>query len=177
MAASKTELSPPPRSSSLVASTEDKLYLWGGYKDAKPKAVHIYNVVSMVLWEWAWMREITEGSHPPAGLFRGGCSVSGLHIYLYGGRHGLFLSGSLYKMNTDNWSWSELSNCSAGGPVRKSGCRMITYKDQLVVVGGCYKDLDCKQPGSTYEEGWTNELHCYSLTIGKCEASLCEHVY
>ena len=172
--ASSTGLSPSPRSSSFVASIKDSLYLWGGDKDAEPNTVHIYSVHTET-----WMREFTKGPHPPAGLGNGGCSLAGQHIYLYGGRYGSSLSGSLYQLNTDNWSWSELSNCSAGGPVRKSGCSMITYKDQLVVVGGyCdyIKEPDSKQPGSRYEHGWTNELHCYSLTTGKGEASLCEHV-
>ena len=178
MAASKTELSSPARrTNSFVASTEDKLYLWGGYTyaDAERYAVYIYNVNTET-----WMNEITKGPHPRAGLRGGGCSIAGQHIYHYGGFDGSSRYESLYQLNTDNWSWSELSNCSAGGPGRKTGCSMITYKDQLVVVGGYYgpnKEPDSKQPGSRYERGYTNELHCYSLTIGKCEASLCEHVY
>ena len=140
-----------------------------------PYAVHVYSVNTET-----WMREITKGSHPPAGLRGGGYSIAGQHIYLYGGYHGSSRTGSLYQLNTDNWSWSELSNCSSGGPGRKTGCSMITYKDQLVVVGGCYdydKEPDSKQRGSAYDRGWTNELHCYSLTTGKSEALLCEHVY
>ena len=174
MAASKTELSSPARTNSFVASTEDKLYLWGGYTDAEPNAVHIYSVNTET-----WKNEITKGPHPRAGLKGGGCSIAGQHIYLYGGFDGSSRYGSLYQLNTDNWSWSELSNCSADEPCRKSGCGMITYKDQLVVVGGCYSHIkeQSKQPGSRYERGSTNELHCYSLTTGKSEASLCEHVY
>ena len=175
LAGLKAELSLPSRSGALVTFMEDQLFLWGGYKDAEPNAVHIYSVKTET-----WMREITKGSHPPAGLWGGGYSVSGQHIYLYGGSYGLSLSGSLYQMNTDNWSWSELSKRWAGGPLRKSGCGMIAYKDKLIVVGGRYgyhKDPDSKQPGSRYECGWTNELHCYSLNTGKSEASLCEHVY
>ena len=170
--AAKTENSPSPRSWSFLASAADRLYLWGGHGDAEPNTVHIYSVNTET-----WMREFTNS---PAGLRGGGCSVAGQHIYLYGGYDGSSRSGSLYQMNTDNWSWSELSNCSAGGPGRKSGCGMITYKDQLVVVGGYYghnEEPDSKQPGSRYEHGWTNELHRYSLTTGKSEASLCEHVY
>ena len=172
--ASSTGLSPSPRSS-FVASIKDSLYSWGGHGDTEPNTVHIYGVNTET-----WMREFTKGPHPPAGLYNGGCSLAGQHIYLYGGRYGSSRSGSLYQLNTDNWSWSELSNCSAGGPGRKDGCRMITYKDQLVVVGGYYgynKEPDSKQPGSRYELGYTNELHCYSLTTGKSEASLCDHVY
>ena len=175
MAASK--LSSPARTNSFVASTENKLYLWGGFKNVEPSAVyiHVYSVNTET-----WMRDITKGPHPCAGLRGGGCSIAGQHIYLYGGYDGSSRYGSLYQMNIDNWSWSELSNCSAAGPGRKSGCGMIIFKDQLVVVGGFYgydEDPYSKQPGSRYERGWTNELHCYSLTTGKSEASLCEHVY
>ena len=171
--AAKTENSPSPRALSFLASAADGLYLWGGRGDTEPNTVHIYSVNTET-----WMREFTKGPHPPAGLCDGGCSLASQHIYLYGGGYdGSSLSGSLYQLNTDNWSWSELSNCSAGGPVRKTGCRMITYKDQLVVVGGYYKEPDSNQPGSRYEHGYTNELHCYSLITGKSEASLCEHVY
>ena len=161
---------PSPRSSPFVASVKGRLYLWGGHGDAENKVVCIFNINTET-----WMKEVTKGPHPPTGLHYGGCSLAGQHIYLYGGSS---RSGSLYQLNTDNWSWSELSNCSAGGPGRKSGCSMIIYKDQLVVVGGFYsQEPDSKQPGSRYEDGRTNELHCYSLTTGKSEASLCEHVY
>ena len=173
--AAKTENSPSPRRLSFLASAADRLYLWGCHGDTEPNTVHIYSVNTET-----WMREFTKGPHPPAGLCNGGCSLAGQHIYLYGGYYGSSLSGSLYQLNTDNWTWSELSKCSAGGPVRKSGCGMITYKDQLVVVGGCcgpIKKPDSKQRGSRYEDGWTNKLHFYSLTTGKSEASLCEHVY
>ena len=163
---------PSPRSSPFVASVKGRLYLWGGNGDAENKVVCIFNINTKT-----WMKEFTKGPHPPAGLYYSGCSLAGQHMYLYGGRYGLSQSGSLYQLNTDNWSWSELSNCSAGGPRRKSGCGMITYKDQLVAVGGWYNEEPSKQPGSRYEHRCTNELHCYSLTTGKSEALLCEHVY
>ena len=170
MAAAVTGISPSPRKSSFVASATDRLYLWGGVEDTEPNILHIYSINTET-----WMREFTKGPHPPAGLHYGGCSLAGQHIYLYGGYYGSFLSGlsrsgSLYQLNTDNWSWSEISNCSAGGPGRKIGCGMITYEDHLVVVGGNYssnEEPDSKQPGSRYKRGYTNELHCYSLTTGK----------
>ena len=173
--AATTGISPSPRTSSFVAFASDRLYLWGGNGDAEANTVHIYSVKTET-----WMREFTQGPHPPHGLSDGGCSLAGHHIYLYGGLDGSSRFGSLYQLNTDNWSWSEVSKCSAGGPGRKGRSRMITYKDQLVVVGGYYgynKEPDSKQPGSRYERGRTNELHCYSFTTGKRDASLCEHVY
>ena len=170
--AAKMENSPSPRSWSFLASATDRLYLWGGKGYSEPTTVHTYSVNTET-----WMREFTKGPHPPVGLNSGGCSLAGQYIYFYGGDDGSSRFGSLYQLNTVNWNWSELSNCSASGPVRKNGCRMITYRDQLFVVGGYYgpnKEPDSKQPEARYASGWTNELHCYSLTTGKSEALLCE---
>ena len=160
--ADKAILSPPPGSLSFVASTRDTLFLWGGQRNAEPETVYAYSVNTET-----WMKEFTKGPHPPAGPWDGGCTLAGRCIYLYGGSDGSSYSGSLYELNTDGFTWSKLSN--DGGPPRKIGCRMITYKDQVLVVGGKYKpdEVISKQPGSRYEQGCTNELHSYSLSAGK----------
>ena len=154
--ADKAILSPPPGSLSFVASTRDTLFLWGG-EDAEPETVYTYSVNTET-----WMREFTKG--PPARLRDGGCTLAGQCIYLYGGSYPSSFSGSLYELNTDDFTWSKLSN--DGGPTRKIGCRMITYKDQVLVVGGYYNPNEVL-PGSRYDGGYTNELHSYSLSAGK----------
>ena len=161
--ADKAILSPPPGLLSFLASTPDTLFLWGGLGDAEPKTVYTYSVNTET-----WMKEFTKGPHPPAGLNDGGCTLAGQCIYLYGGYYASSsFSGTLYELNTDDFTWSKLSN--DGRPPRKTGCRMITYKDQVLVIGGNYKpnEVFSKQPGSRYEGGYTNELHCYSLSAGK----------
>ena len=161
--ADKAILSPPPGAWSFVASTRDTLFLWGGLGDAEPETVYTYSVNTET-----WMKEFTKGPHPPAGLNDGGSILVGQYIYLYGGDYeSSSYSGILYELNTDGFTWSKLSN--DGGPSRKTGCRMITYKDQVLVVGGEYKsdEVFSKQPGSRYEGGCTNELHSYSLSAGK----------
>ena len=160
--ADKAILSPPPSSLSFLASTRDTLFLWGG-GDAEPETVYTYSVNTET-----WMREFTKGTHPPAGLVNGGCTLAGRRIYLYGGYYASSsFSGTLYELNTDDFTWSKLSN--DGGPPRKIGCRMITYKDQVLVVGGrnAPDEVFSKQPGSRYEGEFTNELHSYSLSAGK----------
>ena len=136
--------------------------MWGRQGDAEPETVYTYSVNTE-----KWMKEFTKGPHPPAGLRVGGCTLAGQCIYLYGGSYASSHSGTLYKLSTDNITWRELSN--DGGPLKKTGCRMITYKDQVLVVGGRYApdEVFSKQPGSRYEGGWTNELHSYSLSAGK----------
>ena len=161
--ADKAILSPPPCWGSFVASTPGTLFLWGGLGGAGPETVYTYSVNTET-----WMKELTKGPHPPVGLLlNGGCTLAGRCIYLYGGSDGISYSGSLYELNTDGFTWSELSN--DGGPLKKTGCGMITYKDQVLVVGGRYKpdEVFSKQPGSRYERGYTNELHSYSLSAGK----------
>ena len=160
--ADKAILSPPSGALSFVASTRDTLFLWGGLGDAEPETVYTYSINTET-----WMKEFTKGPHPPAGLLNGGCTLAGQCIYLYGGSVGSSFSGSLYELKTDGFTWSKLSN--GGGPLKKILCRMITYKDQVLVVGGRYKpnEVFSKQPGSRYEGEWTNELHSYSLSAGK----------
>ena len=161
VADNKAILSPPPCVWSFVASTRDTLFLWDGLGDAEPETVYTYSVNTET-----WMEEFTKGPHP-AGLKDGGCTLAGRCIYIYGGSYTSSHSGTLYELNTDAFTWSELSN--DGGPLKKTGCRMITYKDQVLVVGGVYNHQErfSKQPGSRYEGRLTNELHCYSLSAGK----------
>ena len=160
--ADKAILSPPPGAWPFVASTRDRLFLWGGSGVTEIETVYTCSVNTET-----WMKEFTKGPHPPDGLNGGGCTLAGQRIYLYGGYYASSYSGSLYELNTDNFTWSKLSN--DGGPTRKAGCRMITYKDQVLVVGGRYSpdEVFSKQPGSRYEGGYTNELHSYSLSAGK----------
>ena len=167
-----TEVSPPSRRGwSFVASEGEKIYLWGGEEDTEPKTIYIYSINTE-----AWMREFTKGSHPPANLWNGGCCLSGQHFYMYGGRYGLSYSEALYEMNTATLTWSQLSNYSATGPVGKRGCRMIKFKDQLIIIGGCYEyGKPGKQSGSRYKHDFTNELHHYNLTTSKSETS-CEYL-
>ena len=41
---------------------------------------------------------------------------------------------------------------SDGGPTRKEGCRMITYKDQVLVVGGRY------EPGEVFQSSLDQDM-------------------
>ena len=99
--------------------------------------------------------------------------MSNHSLYLYGGYDKNDCKcGDLYELNTHTWLWRKLSDGSAGGPGKKSVCRMISYQDQLLVVGGCYDEMpSSRQAEARYEKlafgsVRTNEVHCYSLTSG-----------
>ena len=159
---------PSARALPFIASVGDLTYLWGGEGDTEPEAVFIYRHDTET-----WTRRLTSGPHPPAGLSRGGCAMSGNSLYLYGGYVNDCNCGDLYQLNTQTWQWRQLSDGSAGGPGKKCGCRIISCLDQLLVVGGCYDKMpSSRQAGAKYEKRgvlgtYTNEVHGYSLTSGR----------
>ena len=147
----------------FIASAGDLVYLWGGQGDTEPETVFLFHRDTKT-----WARQRTRGPHPPAGLRSGGCCISGQHLYIYGGYDGRSWYETLYELNTNSWAWRKLSDGGARGPVPKSGCRMIPYMDQLLIVGGSYYGMSCsRQAGASYEDGKTNEVHCFNLTTGK----------
>ena len=154
---------PSARAFPFVASAGNLVYLCGGHEETELKAVFLFRRDTKT-----WARQRTRGPHPPAGLHNGGCCISGQHLYIYGGWDGKSYHGVLYELNTNSWTWRKLSDDRAWGPGKKSGCRMIPYQDQLLVVGGVYdKTTSSRQAGASYEDGYTNEVHCFNLTTGK----------
>ena len=147
----------------FIASAGKLVYLWGGAGDREPENVFIYCHDTET-----WTRIVTKGPHPPAGLDNGGCTISGQCLYLYGGHAGGSHHGDLYELNIKNWTWRKVSDCGTAGPGKKARCRMISYQDQLLVVGGAYGKTPCsRQAGASYEDGYTNEVHSYNLTTSK----------
>ena len=162
MALSSARLPPSARAAPFIAALGKCVYMWGGRGDTEPETVFVYRCDTET-----WTRELTEGPHPPAGLRDGGCTISGRCLYLYGGWDEVSYHGDLYELNTNNWTWRKVDG-GGEGPGKKTGCRMIPYQDQLIVVGGNYDITpSSRQGGSTYESGYTNEVHSYNLATGK----------
>ena len=154
---------PSARARPFKASAGDLVYLWGGVGDTEPETVFLFHLDTKT-----WARQRTRGRHPPVGLRNGGCCISGQHLYIYGGWDGQSRYGTLYELNTNLWTWRKLSDGGARGPGKKSGCSIIPYQDQLLVVGGHYSEMpSSRQAGSSYQRGYTNEIHCFNLTTGK----------
>ena len=156
--------SPSARVDPFIASAGNLVYLWGGQGDTEPEAVFLFHRDTKT-----WARQCTRGPHPPAWVSYGGCCISGEHLYIYGGEdRELRQYGVLYELNTNSWTWRQLSDGNAGGPGKKSGCRIIPYQDQLLVVGGFYHGMpSSRQAGASYENLRTNEVHSFNLTTGK----------
>ena len=154
---------PSARRDPFIASGSELVYLWGGEGDTEPETVFIYRHDTET-----WTREVTKGPHPPAGLSDGGCTISGQCLYLYGGDNGRSWHGVLYELNIKSWTWRKVCDGGVGGPGKKTGCSMISYQDQLLIVGGLYDEItSSRQAGASYEAGRTNEVHSYNLTTGE----------
>ena len=150
---------PSARAHPFIASADKLVYLWGGEGDTEPETVFIYRYDTET-----WIRQLTKGVLPPAGLRNGGCTISGECFYLYGGYDGTSRYSNLFELNINNWTWRNISDAAAGGPGKKSGCRMISYQDKLLIVGGFYYE---PFPKSSQGNGSTNKVHCYNLNTGK----------
>ena len=89
-----------------------------------------------------------------------------------GGHDGSACQGSLHQLDTRTWTWKQLSST---GPMRKVGCRMVAYGNNLVLFGGYGIPSSPTQPAAefvksskyTNDIGWTNEQHTFDLIKGE----------
>ena len=161
MAARRTSYEPLPRYRHAAVAVDNKLYMWGGWAGSKEKSqeeadkIEVFDI-STKLWE----QKPTHGT-PPPGLCNTAYTVVGSSLFVFGGEDGVSWHNSLFKLDLRSFQWEQVqvSNPSSG-PQKKSGCRMVSYGvNQLVVFAGF--------TGSA----WTDELHVFDLDKG--EYSLC----
>ena len=164
---------PPPRFGHFSAPFEGHLCVSGGRTKGSTKEkgelVHTFNQLSE-----SWSSKQCQGPSPPDGLYTGASAYAGHHLYLYGGIDGSRYQNSLHKLDTRSWTWSHLSS---DGPMRKIGCRMVTYNETLLCFGGYGFPSDTTQPGAEFTKnmnsnytdgrGWTNVFHAYDLKEGE----------
>ena len=118
-----------------------------------------------------WTINSCNGPSPPC-CYNGGSTSAGHHIYMYGGNDESRDLNSLLQLDTQSWTWSELTKSC---PMRKAGCGMIVFERKLLVFGGYGDPSAPTQPGakfikdSNYSDGigWNNELHLFDLKEGE----------
>ena len=158
MAARPTSYEPLPRFLHAAVAVDNKLHMWGGSMEKSRelrKHVEMFDI-STELWE----QKPTHGT-PPPGLQGTAYTVVGSSLFVFGGSDSVSRHNTLFKLDLHNFQWEQVqvSNPSSG-PQRKSGCRMVSYGDnQLVVFAGSTDSV------------WTDELHVFDLDKG--EYSLC----
>ena len=156
--------------------------MWGGRtkdfdkeKDVLSRYILCWNPVLE-----CWQHKECGGLSPPV-FYQGACASIAHHFYFYGGKNGSTWHDSLYQLNTKSLKWQQLS---PAGPMKKDGCRMVAYKNQLVLFGGYGIPSGPTQPGAEFVRdtsytdgrGWTNELHSYDPETGVCVQSTIECV-
>ena len=162
---------PSPRGGHHSAAVGGQLYVFGGrtknFSKGKSELATCVHSFNQCLETWQ-TRETT--GKPPPGLYSGACISSGHHIYLYGGHNkGSRKQDSLHRLDTDSLKWSQLPS----GPMRKTGCGMVCYDDQLILFGGYGIPSGPTQPGAEFVEhmlvvgGGLMSCTCYNVQEGE----------
>ena len=160
-----------PRWEHFSTSIGGKLYIWGGFTKDFKKGEVTYTVHQFNQKSETWTINSCNGHSPPCS-YSGASTSAGHHIYMYGGYDGSRLLNSLHQLDTQSWTWSELTK---SGPMRKEGCRMIAFDKKLLLFGGYGYPSRSTQPGAKFIKdsnfssgrGWTNELHLFDLGKGE----------
>lgn len=166
---------PLPRCYFCASAVEGELFVWGGdtsnFRGRKRElASTIDRFVPKVVYkphQKVWDLLPTRGSSPP-GLQHGACTTIGHCLYVYGGWGEGTKHGSLHQFNVLTRTWTQLSAHTIDGPRKKTGFGMVSHGEKLVVFGGYCDDISVStQPGASYDDGWTNELHTFDCKEGK----------
>ena len=169
---------PLPRLYHISGRVGSKVVVQGGRtKDfSEESKQHLSSVVEIFdPYSESWEQRQVEGNAPSPGTYIA-ASVS-LHdgLFSFGGWDGrdLFFN-TVHRLDTKTWCWSQVSPQTAdGAPMRKGGCRMIVFRNSLVLFGGYGVPQGPTEPQSfikntfvTDGRGWTNEFHTYNLSEG-----------
>ena len=120
-----------------------------------------------------WDRHPTTGQ-PPLGMAGYACSSIGHDIFYFAGYcgHEGCRHNCLNVLNVDDLTWRELfATSDTTGPMRKNGCGMLAFHNQLLAVGGAGVSFPKDPlPSASYEKHrdwiYTNEHHIYNREGG-----------
>ena len=145
---------PTPRSGCVSATINSRVYVWGGLTASRDTS-HLANLCILYSSRTEkWLSRPITGQHPPGYKYCAAAQDANL-LYVYGGQdeHDEYI-GSLYCLDLDLLSWTELSPHIQGGPKKKHGCGMVVQEDKIILFGG--------RTGA----GYTDELHMFNLSTG-----------
>ena len=144
---------PTPPSGCVSATINSRVYVWGG-ETASSDISYLANLYILDSRTEKWLSRPITGQHPPGYRYCAAAQDANL-LYVYGGKdeHNKYI-GSLYCLDLDLLSWTELSPHIQGGPKKKYGCGMVVQEDKIILFGG--------KTGA----GYTDELHMFNLSTG-----------
>ena len=170
-----TKYEPSPRFVHYAVPVRGRVYAWGGRTQdfsesgqRKLKSV----VETFDPYTEVWQQRGTSGS-PPPGVYDGAYAAIGDSMYVSCGTDDHKFHSALHEFDTTTLQWKDRT--VTGGPMRKAGCRMISYEgDKLALFGGYGYPTGPIQPGSKFIKstrytdgrGWTNEFHLFHTREG-----------
>ena len=175
---SDTVHEPSQRFSHGAAAVGGRCYLWGGCVQDSSASGRRKLASTVEIFDpnlQTWEKHPTTGL-PPPGLCDGACISLLDSLYWFGGRDDSSFYNSLHRLDSTTLEWRELEPLNqADGPMRKSGCEMVSFlQDKLAVFGGYGIPTHPTQPGAKFTKdtkcsvgsGWSNELHVFTITEG-----------
>ena len=163
---------PPPRWGHSSSIVEGNLLMYGGRtKDFYHQVENTINLFDP--YKEKWTTHKTTGTDP-IRIYNAASAQLGNNYYLYGGFDGHDYMGCLYQFDS---TWTTLKENHNNAPMRKSGCRITTYSENLICTGGYGIPSGLHQLQSQFildnyyddGSGWTNELHSFNLKEGEVE--------
>ena len=174
---SSAKYEPLPRFNHVSQTVGSKVLVQGGRTNdfSVTSREHLASVVETLdpcseLWE----QRRVEGDAPSPGTYDAASASVNDDLFTFGGHDGRNFLNMLHRLDTKTWLWCQLSPMNAdGAPMPKTGCRMMCFRDNLVVFGGYGIPRGPTEPRSfvkntnfTDGRGWTNEFHIYHLKEG-----------
>ena len=155
MAGRHTSYEPLPRSEHAAVAVDNKLHMWGGEGESKEKSQKLAQKLEVFdISTEQWEQKPTHGT-PPPGLWGAAYAVVGSCLFVFGGWDGRSRYNNFFKLDLRTYQWEKVQ-VSSRGPQKKSGCRMVSYGDNRLVVFAGWT-------GSV----WTDELHVFDLNKGE----------
>ena len=126
-----------------------------------PESAYSYNPLTEL-----WSPLETTGA-PTSKLYDGAAISHEGSSFMFGGSDGSSRHNSLYQLDQNNKFYKFSTEVS---PMKKEGCRMITYNKSFLLFGGKCDPSYPIQPGSVIIQNYdhyTNELHSFNLEEGE----------
>ena len=178
MAASAADYEPLPREGHISGRVGSLAVVQGGRTNdfSEESKQHLSSVVEIFdPYSESWEQRQVEGNAPSPGTYLAASASLHDDLFSFGGRNGSEnYFNTVHRLDTKTWCWSQVSPQNAdGAPMPKCGCRMIAFRNSLVVFGGIGVPQGPTEPQSFIQNaggrGWTNEFHIYNLSEGNMQ--------
>ena len=168
---------PLPRFCHIACRVGSRVVVQGGRtKDFSEKSrQHLSSVVEIFdPYSELWEQRQVSGDAPWPGTYLAASASLHDDLFSFGGTDGRQRFNTVYRLDTENLCWSQVSPQNAdGAPMPKLACGMIAFGNSLGVFGGYGvprgpTQLQSFIKNTNYADGgrWTNEFHIYNLSEG-----------